>query len=265
MQFGGVRAVNRVTLKAPMRMITGLIGPNGAGKTTIFNACNGLNRPSSGEILMHGTDLGHRGAAQRARRGLGRTFQRPELFNSLTVRQNVSMGREAPMAGANPMAQIVGSRPSSRLINTVADEALALTGTGRIADAQVGLLPIGQRRLVELARALAGPFDLLLLDEPSSGLDGRETEEFGRVLRTVVSERGCGILLVEHDMTLVRDVCDYVYVLDFGSLIFEGTPEEMQNSEDVRSAYLGDAATVVVGAPEDGSGEDGRDALGAGG
>jgi ABC-type branched-subunit amino acid transport system ATPase component/branched-subunit amino acid ABC-type transport system permease component len=260
-QFGGVRAVNGVTLKAPMAMITGLIGPNGAGKTTTFNACNGLNRPSSGEILMQGTDIGHRGAARRARRGLGRTFQRPELFNSLTVRQNVTMGREAPMAGANPMAQIFGSRQSSRLINAAADEAMALTGTGRIADAQVGLLPIGQRRLVELARALAGPFDLLLLDEPSSGLDGRETEAFGRVLRTVVSQRGCGILLVEHDMTLVREVCDYVYVLDFGSLIFEGTPDEMQNSQDVRAAYLGDAATVAVGAAEGSSNDDGRGPL----
>jgi ABC-type branched-subunit amino acid transport system ATPase component/branched-subunit amino acid ABC-type transport system permease component len=256
-QFGGVRAVNKVTLKAPMGVITGLIGPNGAGKTTIFNACNGLNRPSSGEILMHGADLGHRGAAPRARRGLGRTFQRPELFNSLTVRQNVSMGREAAIAGANPVAQLFGSRQSSRLIDAEADEALALTGAARIADIQVGLLPIGQRRLVELARALAGPFDLLLLDEPSSGLDGRETEEFGRVLRTVVGERSCGILLVEHDMTLVRDVCDFVYVLDFGSLIFEGTPDEMQNSQDVRSAYLGDADAVTVGAQEDSPGDDG--------
>jgi ABC-type branched-subunit amino acid transport system ATPase component/branched-subunit amino acid ABC-type transport system permease component len=263
-QFGGVRAVNKVNLKAPMGIITGLIGPNGAGKTTTFNACNGLNRPSSGEILMHGIDLGRRGAAQRARRGLGRTFQRPELFNSLTVRQNVSMGREAPIAGANPVAQIFGSRQSSRLISGVVEEALTLTAITPIADLQVGLLPIGQRRLVELARALAGPFDLLLLDEPSSGLDGRETEAFGRVLRTVVQRRGCGIFLVEHDMTLVRDVCDYVYVLDFGSLIFEGTPDEMQNSEDVRAAYLGDAATVVVGAPEDGSGDDGHGRLAPG-
>jgi len=101
------------------------------------------------------------------------------------------------------------------------------------------VLPIGQRRLVEVAREVAGPFDMLLLDEPSSGLDGHETEQFGRVLRTVARERGCGILLVEHDMTLVREICDYVYVLDFGQLIFEGTAEEMQNSAEVRAAYLG--------------------------
>ena len=144
------------------------------------------------------------------------------------------------MAGANPAAQVFSSRHSSRLISNAVDEALELTGTARIADAQAGLLPIGQRRLVELARALAGPFDMLLLDEPSSGLDGQETERFGQVLRTVVRERRCGILLVEHDMTLVRAVCDYVYVLEFGQLIFEGTAGQMQDSAAVRAAYLGD-------------------------
>jgi ABC-type branched-subunit amino acid transport system ATPase component/branched-subunit amino acid ABC-type transport system permease component len=245
--FGGVRAVDDVTLMAPTGVITGLIGPNGAGKTTTFNACSGINRPTSGQILLHGVDVSRRGSAHRARQGLGRTFQRPELFNSLTVRQNIAMGREASIAGSNPLAQVIGSRPAGRLVSAVTDEALVLTGTSRIADTQVGLLPIGQKRLVELARALAGPFDLLLLDEPSSGLDVRETEEFGRVLKTVVRERGCGVLLVEHDMTLVREICDFVYVLDFGSLIFEGSPSEMQNSDRVRAAYLGNELPVGVG------------------
>jgi ABC-type branched-subunit amino acid transport system ATPase component/branched-subunit amino acid ABC-type transport system permease component len=239
-RFGGVQAVNGVSLKAPAGKITGLIGPNGAGKTTTFNACSGLVRASSGQIVLHDADVTREGPSRRARQGLGRTFQRTELFRSLTVRQNVAMGREASLAGANPLAQVFGSRRSSRLISAVVDDALALTGTTRIAGAQAGVLPIGQRRLVEVARELAGPFDVLLLDEPSSGLDGHETEQFGRVLRTVVRERGCGILLVEHDMTLVRQICDYVYVLDFGQLIFEGTAEEMQSSADVRAAYLGD-------------------------
>ena len=219
-----MRAVDDVTLKAPTGVITGLIGPNGAGKTTTFNACSGINRPTSGQILLHGVDVSRQGSAHRARQGLGRTFQRPELFNSLTVRQNIAMGREAAIAGRNPLGQVFGSRHAGRLVAGVTDEALALTGTLRIADTQVGLLPIGQRRLVELARVLAGPFDVLLLDEPSSGLDVHETEQFGRVLKTVVRERGCGVLLVEHDMTLVREICDYVYVLDFGLLIFEGSP-----------------------------------------
>jgi ABC-type branched-subunit amino acid transport system ATPase component/branched-subunit amino acid ABC-type transport system permease component len=238
-RFGGVHAVNDVSLRAPVGKITGLIGPNGAGKTTTFNACSGLVRASSGRIVLHDNDVTLEGPPRRARRGLGRTFQRTELFSSLTVRQNVAMGREASMAGANPLAQIFGSRHSHRLISEVVDEALELTGTMRISDAQVGLLPIGQRRLVELARELAGPFDMLLLDEPSSGLDGHETEQFGQVLQTVARERRRGILLVEHDMTLVREICDYVYVLDFGQLIFEGTAEEMQNSALVRAAYLG--------------------------
>ena len=206
--FGGVRAVNGVSLRAPMGAITGLVGPNGAGKTTMSNACSGLNKPTTGAVLLHGTAVSHVGTARRARMGLGRTFQRPELFNSLTVRQNVAMGREAALAGANPLAQVYGSRQAGRMVSEVADRALEVTGTVRIADTQVGLLPIGQRRLVELARALAGPFDMLLLDEPSSGLDGHETEQFGRVLRTAVAEHGYGILLVEHDMTLVREVCD---------------------------------------------------------
>jgi ABC-type branched-subunit amino acid transport system ATPase component/branched-subunit amino acid ABC-type transport system permease component len=259
--FGGVKAVNNISLRAPMGTITGLVGPNGAGKTTTFNAVSGLNRPDSGQIFLHGSDVTHEGAAERARRGLGRTFQRTELFNSLTVRENIAMGCEAAMAGKNPVTQVVPSRTSNRIISAATEEALALTGTGRLADNQVGLLPIGQRRLVELARTLAGPFDLLLLDEPSSGLDGRETEGFGRVLREVVRERGCGILLVEHDMSLVRQVCDHVYVLDFGIMIFEGTPEEMHQSTDVRAAYLGDAMPVAVGAQEDASPDDGPDQL----
>ena len=261
--FGGVKAVDGVSLHAPMGRVTGLVGPNGAGKTTTFNACSGLNRPTRGRVLLHGEDVTRLGPSERARRGLGRTFQRTELFNSLTVRQNVAMGREAAMAGANPLTQVVGSRSAGRLIGSVTEEALALTGTDRIAEMQVGLLPIGQRRLVELARTLAGPFDLLLLDEPSSGLDGHETEQFGEVLRAVVRDRGCGLLLVEHDMTLVRAVCDYVHVLDFGTAIFEGTPEEMHRSDQVRAAYLGDALPVGVGAQDDLT-DDGRETLASG-
>jgi ABC-type branched-subunit amino acid transport system ATPase component/branched-subunit amino acid ABC-type transport system permease component len=241
-RFGGVIAVNNVSLNAPTGRITGLIGPNGAGKTTTFNACSALTRPSSGRILLHDLDVTGEGPPRRARRGLGRTFQRTELFNSLTVRENVAMGREASMAGANPLTQIFGSRQSGRVITASVNQALALTGTERIADTQVGLLSIGQRRLVELARSIAGPFDMLMLDEPSSGLDGHETELFGDVLHTVVREQQVGILLVEHDMTLVREVCDYLYVLDFGRLIFEGTPDQMHQSDQVRAAYLGSVA-----------------------
>lgn len=238
--YGGVRAVDRASLEAPMGMITGLIGPNGAGKTSLFNACSGLVDAASGRVYVRDVDITRSGPAARARQGLGRTFQRPELFNSLTVRQNVVFGCEAPMAGANPLTQLFDSRAGSRRISAATDEALSLTGITAISDEQVGLLSIGKRRLVDLAIVLAGPFDVLLLDEPSSGLDAYETEMFGNVLQTVVERKGVGILLVEHDMTLVREVCDHLYVLDFGSMIFEGSPEEMQVSDTVRAAYLGE-------------------------
>lgn len=239
-RYGGATAVSGVTLDASMGRITGLVGPNGAGKTSIFNACSGLVRPASGRVMLHGIDVTRNTPSRRARRGLGRTFQRIELFNSLTVRQNVAMGREAALAGGNPLTQLISTRGARRTVANATDEALALTGLEPIADTQAGLLTIGQRRLVELARSLAGGFDLLLLDEPSSGLDPHETEEFGSVLIGAVRRRGCGILLVEHDMTLVRQVCDDIYVLDFGNLIFHGTPEEMEASQAVRTAYLGE-------------------------
>jgi ABC-type branched-subunit amino acid transport system ATPase component/branched-subunit amino acid ABC-type transport system permease component len=238
-RFGGVRAVQDVTLEAPMGRITGLIGPNGAGKTTTFNACSGLVTPTAGTITLDGRDISRRGLSARSRLGLGRTFQRAALFDSLTVRENVALGREASMAGRNPLTQLVGTVQDRRTIARAVDEAIELTGIGDLAAWQAGLLPAGQRRMVELARVLAGPFHLLLLDEPSSGLDAPETHHFGDVLTGSVRERGLGILLVEHDMELVRQVCQHVYVLDFGELVFEGTTSAMLRSPVVRSAYLG--------------------------
>jgi ABC-type branched-subunit amino acid transport system ATPase component len=237
--------VQDVSLEAPMARITGLVGPNGAGKTTTFNACSGLVKPTRGRVILHGRDVTRLGSAGRARHGLGRTFQKPELFNSLTVRENVELGREASMAGANPFTQVAGTRGDTTTIERSVDDAIELTGIGPISDLQAGLLPAGQRRMVELARTLAGPFDLLLLDEPSAGLDAAETRRFGDVLSGVVAERGTGILLVEHDMALVRQVCAHIYVLDFGRLVFEGTADEMLASEVVRAAYLGSEEAVL--------------------
>ncbi len=238
-QYGGVRAVDGVSLAAPMGRVTGLIGPNGAGKTTTFNACSGLLKPTTGVITLHEREVTGIGPAGRCRYGLGRTFQKAELFNSLSVRENVELGRESSMAGANPLTQLIGSPNDRAVVRRAVDEAMELTGIGPLSDLQAGLLPAGQRRLVELARVLAGPFDLLLLDEPSAGLDAGETVSFGNVLTGVVAERGAGILLVEHDMALVRQVCAHIYVLDFGRLVFEGSPSEMLNSDIVRAAYLG--------------------------
>jgi ABC-type branched-subunit amino acid transport system ATPase component/branched-subunit amino acid ABC-type transport system permease component len=238
-KFGGVTAVNHVDMFARHGRITGLIGPNGAGKTTTFNACSGLLRPTAGRVALYGRDVSHLSAAARGRAGLGRTFQRMELFNSLTVLENVGLGSEAALAGARPDRQIRASRAERRQTARASATAIEITGIGDIAKMQVGLLSTGQRRLVELARCLAGSYEMLLLDEPSSGLNPQETAQFGEVLRRVVRERNVGLLLVEHDMSLVMTLCDYIYVLDFGNLLFEGTSAEVRNSDVVREAYLG--------------------------
>jgi len=244
--FGGLVAVDGVTLAAPSGTITGLIGPNGAGKTTTFNALSGLNRPSAGRVTLGGRDISRLGPAARARRGIGRTFQQMELYDSLTVVQNVGMGLESALAGANPVTQLVARRSDSRRVEAAAGEALELCGIAHLADRGVAGLSTGQRRLVELARCLAGDHSILLLDEPSSGLDKAETEAFGAILRKAVEERGVGILLVEHDMSLVMSACSRLYVLDFGRLVFEGTPAEARQSEVVRAAYLGDARNEEI-------------------
>ena len=238
-RYGGHVALNDVSLSARVGRVTGLIGPNGAGKTTLFNVASGLVRPAGGTLRLHGADLSALDPAGRARHGLGRTFQKMELFDSLTARENVSLGREAGQACRRPWQHVAETRTDSRSRSAAADQAMALAGIADLADRPVAALSTGQRRLVELARCLAGQFDVLLLDEPSSGLDGVETERFGQILTRVVAERGVGVLLVEHDMALVMSICDYVHVLDFGTKIFEGTTADVSSSDEVRAAYLG--------------------------
>jgi ABC-type branched-subunit amino acid transport system ATPase component/branched-subunit amino acid ABC-type transport system permease component len=245
-RFGGLVAVDKLSFNAPLARITGLIGPNGAGKTTTFDACGGLNRRVTGRVTLHGHDVTNLGPAARARHGLGRTFQRMQLGDSLTVAENVALGRESSQAGGQITSQLVAPPRQRQETATATAAALDMCGIADLADIQAGALSTGQRRLVELARCLAGPFDVLLLDEPSSGLDRDETATFDEVLRRVVAERGCGILLVEHDMSLVMNICDYIYVLDFGKLIFEGDPAAVASSPTVRAAYLGSEAVMPV-------------------
>jgi ABC-type branched-subunit amino acid transport system ATPase component len=245
-RFGGLLAVDRVSLSAPKGRLTGLIGPNGAGKTTIFNACTGLLAPSEGRIRLLGDDVTFLGVAARAGRGLGRTFQRMELFDSMTVAENIALGREGGLAGRNPWRLVVSNRQERFSITAAAEEALGLFGLGDLRARRVADLSTGQRRLTELARAYAGESSLLLLDEPSSGLDQAETATVGCLLRQWVERQGVGILLVEHDMSLVMGCCDYVYVLDFGKLIFQGATAEVQESKVVQAAYLG----TDTGVPE---------------
>lgn len=248
-RFGGLVAVDSLTMDAPLGRLTGLIGPNGAGKTTTFNVSTGLQSPTGGRVSLFGEDITSLDPGTRARRGLGRTFQRMELFDSMTVAENLALGREASYASRNLWRQLVASRSQRRAVDEAVDEALTVCGLTDLATETVGSLSTGNRRLVELARAYASDFRMVLLDEPSSGLDPSETEDFGQIICSWVQQRGTGVLLVEHDMSLVMDVCQYIHVLDFGKLIFSGTPEEVLDSAIVQAAYLGTgdlAATATV-------------------
>jgi ABC-type branched-subunit amino acid transport system ATPase component/branched-subunit amino acid ABC-type transport system permease component len=243
-RFGGLLAVDRVSLAARPGTITGLIGPNGAGKTSTFNACSGLVRPTSGRVRFGGRDISRFTPARRAHAGLGRTFQRVELCESFPVYDNIAIGCEAGLAGGNPLKHVLSRPAARRQIDDRVWEAVKLCGLEAVVNTPAHALSTGQRRLLELARCLVSPFQILLLDEPSSGLDRAETDRFGDLLERVVAERGLGILLVEHDMELVMRVCSTLYVLDYGELIFSGSPGEARNSPIVQAAYLGQPEPV---------------------
>jgi branched-chain amino acid transport system ATP-binding protein len=233
--FGGVKALQGVTLDATEATVTGLIGPNGAGKTTLFNVICGLQEPGRGRVLLAGEDIGGKAAYQRARLGIARTFQRLEVFGSLTARDNVLVAAEVHRSWTRAQYD-----PKD-----VTEQILERVGITRVADEQVDSLPTGLARLVELGRALATHPRLLLLDEPSSGLDESESEDFGRLLLDLAGD-GLGVLLVEHDIDLVMSVCSRIHVLDFGSILAVGSPREVQADERVRAAYLGVEAGVEL-------------------
>jgi branched-chain amino acid transport system ATP-binding protein len=228
--FGGVAALSDVSLQAEPGAVTGLIGPNGAGKTTLFNVITGLQRPDRGSVYLSGAEVTRRRTNVRARMGLARTFQRLELFSTLSATDNVRVGLES--FGAGSMATAVG--------------LLERVGVAHEAASPVSSLPTGSARLVELARALSTDPKVLLLDEPCSGLDERETETLGRLLTSLAAE-GRAVVVVEHDTDLVLRVCSQVYVLDFGEVIASGTPEEVRRDPAVQEAYLGHAAAAQTG------------------
>jgi branched-chain amino acid transport system ATP-binding protein len=229
-QFGGLLAVDDASISVPAGCVTGLIGPNGAGKTTLFNVITGLQAPSRGRVLLDGADVTHRRPFRRARLGIARTFQRLEAFGSLTARENVLVALEMRRRWATKRYDCA----------KVADELLERVGIARVADKRVEALPTGSARLVELARALATEPKVLLLDEPSSGLDEQETDALGVLLHELTAG-GLAVLLVEHDMPLVMESCSYISVLDFGRIIARGTPAEIQADPSVQRAYLGTA------------------------
>jgi branched-chain amino acid transport system ATP-binding protein len=237
LSFGGIRALGGVSLRAPAGQVTGLIGPNGAGKTTLFDVATGLRRPRSGRVRLDDRDVTRLGPAGRSRRGLSRTFQRLEVFGSLSVRDNVLLAAEVAH----------GLRRLHRAAH-LTDELLERTGLHRVASRPAAELPTGTARVLEVARALATRPTTLLLDEPGSGLDEAESRALGDLLLAVAAE-GTAVLLVEHDVGMVMRVCSSITVLDFGTVLAEGTPAQVQADPLVQRAYLGTAEPAAVPAP----------------
>jgi len=235
-KFGGHTALHDVSMSITEGKITGLIGPNGAGKTTLFNVVSGLQRPHKGQILLDGKVITNNAPYKRAREGIGRTFQRLELFPSLTVSENLRVAGEI----RNQWPKNRKTSNSTKTINKRIDEILMQTGLGNLANYHVAEIPTGKARLVELGRSLMQNPRLILLDEPASGQNDEETAEFGDILLNL-KDNGITVFLVEHDMSLVMAVCDDVYVLDFGTIIANGSTEQIQNDPTVINAYLGDS------------------------
>jgi ABC-type branched-subunit amino acid transport system ATPase component/branched-subunit amino acid ABC-type transport system permease component len=227
-RFGGVQALDDITIDVETGRVTGLIGPNGAGKTTLFNVITGLQSPNAGRVVLDGDDVTHAKPHRRARLGIGRTFQRLETFGTLTVRDNVRVAAEMRRGWSREHFDT----------RALVQDIIGRIGLDSVADERVDGLATGTARLVEVARALATKPRVLLLDEPSSGLDESETRALGTLLRDLASS-GLAVLLVEHDMRFVMGTCDNIHVLDFGRLIAAGRPDEIQADPSVRAAYLG--------------------------
>jgi len=223
--FAGVKALTDVTLAVEPGTVHGLIGPNGAGKSTLVNIISGYDRPSEGSISLDGRDITHTKAHVRARRMIARTFQHGHLCDGLTVRENITV-----------TAMATGYRP--RAAAEFADSLIDEFGLQKWADHAGSALPHGVERRVGVARALATSPKYVLLDEPAAGLNEGETGEFADNLRKL-RERGLGVLLIDHNVRLILDVCDRIHVLDNGQTLLEGTPDEVRNSQELVEAYLG--------------------------
>lgn len=234
-RYGGVTANDAVSIEVFSGEVVGLIGPNGAGKTTFVDAVTGFTA-STGQVLLQGQPL-RGGPHTRRRAGLGRTWQAGELFNDVTVAENVAVA--ARTVGLRTLfADLVGL---SRTARPEEAEAMQLLGLEDVADRHPSELSMGRQKLVGVARAIVGDTKVVLLDEPAAGLDTHESRQLGHDVRRVASS-GRGVLLIDHDISLVMDFCDRIYVMDFGVLIAAGTPEEVRENPKVVAAYLGGVA-----------------------
>jgi branched-chain amino acid transport system ATP-binding protein len=237
--FGGVRAVHDISFDVHAGESIGLVGPNGAGKTTLFNCVCGQLRNEEGQILFEGQSLAGLPTFRRARLGIGRTYQKVEVFTDMSVRDHLLVAERARRGERRLWRDLLNlSAPTASEMEKV-DATLDLVGITRLADQSVNALGLGHCRLVELARALAAEPKILLADEPSSGLDLHETAEVASVLRTVQRQRGTAVLLVEHDLEMVSNVVDRTVVMDLGAMLAQGPFAEVMANPAVRQAYLG--------------------------
>jgi branched-chain amino acid transport system ATP-binding protein len=240
-RFGGLTALADVSLTVPPHSIVGLVGPNGAGKTTLFGVLSGILNPTHGSVVLQGNDVTHAPPQDRARAGLARTFQRTELFADLTVREHLVLADRSRHARPRLWADLLGRSTGDRAAEQArVDQLLDALGLMPVADRPARALPLGTGRLVEVGRALATDPSVILLDEPSSGLDVHETEQLATTLRRARDEHGVALVLVEHDLDLVLGLSDVVNVLDFGIMIATGTPSEVRADPRVRAAYIGE-------------------------
>jgi branched-chain amino acid transport system ATP-binding protein len=242
-RFGGITALDDVSLELAVGEVRGLIGPNGAGKTTLFDVISGVRAPNAGKVLLGGEDVTGRSATYRARRGLRRTFQRVQAFGWLTVEDNVLTALEWRGGGGGLLADLVAfptRRARERTRRERAGEVLELCGLSTVRRDLAGSLPIGLARMLELARAIVDRPHVLLLDEPSSGLDETEAARLGERIQAIRRDETCAVLLVEHDVGFVMQQCDQIVVLDLGRVLAVGEPRAIQADAAVRAAYLGE-------------------------
>jgi branched-chain amino acid transport system ATP-binding protein len=247
--YGGVRAVDDVSFSVARGKIVGFIGPNGAGKTTVFDAICGFVSTEGGRVVIDGRDVSDKSPTDRARHGLGRSFQDARLFGSLTVSETLSCAFERHMHRSDPVSAMLWlpwvKRGEHRIAERV-EEIIDLMGLGAFRDKFINELSTGSRRVVDLACVMAHEPSVLLLDEPSSGMAQRETEAMGPLLLRVKEQTGCTMLLVEHDMPLVTSVSDELIALETGRLIVQGKPHDVTNDPRVVEAYLGTDERVVA-------------------